>query len=86
MSKDHQEAMKLWNCHLLLEDLDSPSKAQQQVLQAKLILFITLDSFQKNPGRRFQTEYGMCKITAVPKFYFCSIFYLFSDIILIPSY
>lgn len=77
MSKDHQEAMKLWNCHLLLPDPDSPSKAQQQVLQAKLILFIALDSFQKNPSCGFQTVSMGCmksllcqNATSVPYFIF----------------
>jgi len=51
--------MKLWKCHLLLEYADSPSKVQQQVLQAKLLLFVALNNFQKNPGCGSQTEYRM---------------------------
>lgn len=78
--------MKLWKSHLLLEDPDFPSKVQQQVLQAKLLLFIALDGFQKNPGCGSQTEYSIYEITTVPEYYFCYIFYLLSDIILSLGY
>lgn len=78
--------MKQWKGHLLLEDPDAPSKIQQQVLQGKLLLFIALDSFQKNPGCGSHTEYEMYEITTVPERYFCYIFYLLSDIILILGY